>query len=159
MHGPTEGTTTTMMQRGHGSCSISDLRRSAKLKRGGIAKLQRTRSTPIVHSDIIEPLTRWKSLTSLRVRWPTTHHRYHLLEGICVQDQDCIVHSARDENTQGSVGLLVGSSGVVKYSFDTMERMILDVSDILRILQDKPPNSMFRHWRVVLQRVHTQQTL
>lgn len=130
--------------------SVTDLRRHNKLKRGGITKLQRTRSTPIVHSDVLEPLTRYKSLSSLQIRKPHTYHRYHLLEGICVQDQDCIVHSARDEHSQGSssTGLLQGSSGVVKYSHDTKERMILDVSDILRILQDKPPNSMFRHWRV-----------
>jgi len=138
------------LQRRPSSLTISDFRRACKLRRGGIAKLQRTRSTPIVYSDVIEPLTRYKSLSSLHITRPHTFYRYHLTKGICVQDQDTIVHSARDEHSNGHhpAGLLNRSSGTVKYSFDTKERIMLDVSDVLRILMDKPPNSMFRHWRV-----------
>jgi len=145
---PTGGT--TLYHIGHASMNAADFCRAGKLRRGGIAKLQRTRSTPIVYSDILEPLTRYKSLSSLQIKRPYTYHRYHLLKGICVQDQDTIVHPTLDEHEKGSLpsGLNLGSSGVVKYSFDTRERAMLDVCDVLRILQDKPPNSCFRHWRV-----------
>lgn len=130
------------------SLTLTDLRRAEKLRRGGIAKLLRTRSTPIINSDVQEPLTRYKTLVNLKTRWPFTFHRYHLDDGITVQDQDCIVHSARDELFKGIKGLQNRSSGIVCYSHDSMERMILDTNDILRIIVDKPPNSRFRLWKV-----------
>lgn len=111
-------------------------------------KMQRTWSTPIIQGEIHEPLTRWKSLAAVQRDWPTTYHRYHLEEGIVVQDQDTVVVNARDEQIRTGAGAMRKSSGKVVFSFKHQQEAMLDAEDVIRIITDESGGGLYRHWHV-----------
>lgn len=103
------------------------------------ARLRNTRSCDIMHSSMEEPLSPYKSLESLRPRWQSTHHKFHLTDGMWVADQDTIVLSARDKLTKTKHGLVRTSSGTVTFSNTHREKAELDVQLLADIISEGVP--------------------
>lgn len=104
-------------------------------------RMRRTRSTPIMLNSLFEPLSRWKTLEPLYVRWPNAWRRYHLLEGIRVVDQEVVNLSARDQVTKTVKGGIRHSSGMVSFDSQQQQKIMIDADDLIDILVTKPNNS------------------
>jgi len=112
-----------------------------------VQKLRRHRSTPIIHSDVQEPAVDYKTLQEDRIRYPHSFHRYHLIHGLSVIDQERIVQSARDQCYHTNTGKFRNSSGLVTYSHSQKMKVEIDANNLCAILADKPANGACG-WRI-----------
>jgi len=102
-------------------------------------RLSRTRETEVCHSFMEEPLSRYKKLEPSRPHWPKHFRRFHLMDGIRVQDQDTVILSARDRIYKTKRGQLRNSSGSITYSASHLLKVELDVEDLANIARCHPP--------------------
>jgi len=132
----------------HGETHHQKLQRSLYDRRGGgpheqcgspPQRWRNTRTTEIVHSNMEEGLTCYKSLEPIRPHQPYNHRRYHLTHGIRVKDQDTVVVDSCDIHKKTKKGLLRESSGTVTYSDTHRRRVELDVIELAKILDGGIP--------------------
>eukprot|EP00928_Gymnodinium_smaydae_P048193 TRINITY_DN32211_c0_g1_i1.p1 TRINITY_DN32211_c0_g1~~TRINITY_DN32211_c0_g1_i1.p1 ORF type:complete len:341 (+),score=37.75 TRINITY_DN32211_c0_g1_i1:115-1137(+) len=97
-------------------------------------RLRNTRACEILHSSMHDPLASYKTLERAMPRLKSSQHRYHLLDGYKVFDQDTICMSTRDQLLKTKNGLLRTSTGSATFSDTHRKKVQLDVQELVRIL-------------------------